>query len=115
MSAFNELAKDAITVARTLPPQALDVTGVDVLGEGEKVDVLSLKATPELLRARDMVKKWNASQYPDFMPHVTVGPEGSAEGQLPVKLYFDQLMVAWGNRQLTFPLGYDTGLAKSNY
>jgi 2'-5' RNA ligase len=105
MSSFNELAKDAITVAKMMPPFSLDVLGVDVMGEGDKVDVLTLKSTPELLRARDLVEHWNGSQYTNFIPHVTVGPEGSAEGMLPVKLYFDQLMVAWGNRQLLFPVG----------
>jgi 2'-5' RNA ligase len=114
VSAFNELAKDAITVARTMPPFSLDVVGVDVLGDEEKVDVLTLKPIPELLRARDLVEHWNGSQHKDFIPHVTVGPEGSAEGSLPVKLYFDQLMVAWGNRQLLFPVGMYMSEAKSN-
>jgi 2'-5' RNA ligase len=115
MAMFNELAKDAITVARSTPAMVLDVLSVDVMGEGERVDVLTMKPTTELLRARDWLKKWNASQYPDFIPHVTIGPEGSAEGPMPVKLYFDTLMVAWGNRQLTFPLGYNIGEAKSAY
>jgi 2'-5' RNA ligase len=48
MATFNDLAKDAITVARTTPSMALDVTGVEVWGEGEKVDVLTIKPTTEL-------------------------------------------------------------------
>jgi 2'-5' RNA ligase len=104
LSAFNEIAKDAITVARTMPPFRLPITGVEVFGEGEKVDVLTMQSTPALLRAREMVEKWNASQH-EFAPHVTIGPEGSAEGILPTELYFRDIIVEWGNRQLRFPLG----------
>jgi len=104
LGVFNELAKAAITVARMLHrPFSLDVTGVEVFGDEEKVDVLRLFTTPQILLARQMVERWNASEHP-FEPHATIGPEGSASGILPTKLYFDQIMVAWGNRQLVFPL-----------
>lgn len=102
---FNELAKDAITVARQTSPFSLDVTGVEVFGEDdEKVDVLTLQPTPPLLAARQLVEKWDVSQHP-FSPHCTIGPEGSAEGVLPTRLYFDRILVGWGNRDLSFPLG----------
>lgn len=105
ITSFNELAKDAITVALQTNPFSLDVTGIEVFGENdEKVDVLTLKAIPPLLTARHLVEGWNASQHP-FNPHCTIGPEGSAQGILPTRLYFDRILVGWGNRSLIFPLG----------
>lgn len=106
ISSFNRLAKDAISASRVTRPFALDVVGVEVFGDEEKVDVLRLQATPQLMAARRLVEGWNASQHP-FNPHCTVGPEGSAEGRLPTKLWFEEIMVAWGNRRLNFRLdGY---------
>lgn len=106
-TAFNELAKDAISVARMTKPFTLDVLGIDVFGsdETEKVDVLSMQKTPALYTARRIVEHWNASEYKELSPHVTVGPQGSADGVIPTKIYFDRLLAAWGNRQLTFQLG----------
>lgn len=108
MSSVSAIAKDAIMVARSIRPFALDVVGVEVFGGGEndnpKVDVLRLQPTQQLLLARQIVEHWNASDYP-FNPHCTVGPEGSAEGMLPTKLYFEQVAVSWGNRRLNFNLG----------
>lgn len=105
LTALNAIAKDAATVARTTKPFSLDVTGVEVFGDEEKVDVLTFYSTPQLDLARTMVEKWNASQYKEFKPHATIGPEGSADGIIPTRLYFEQLLVAWGNRHLIFPLG----------
>lgn len=108
VTAFNELAKDAITVARQTRPFSLDVTGIDQFGgdseDNPSVDVLTLQPIPSLLAARHLVEGWNASEHP-FNPHCTVGPEGSASGNLPVRLYFDRILVAWGNRNIIFNLG----------
>lgn len=103
-SDFNALAKDAILVSRLTGPFQLNVTGVEVFGEDEKVDVLRLDGTPELIRARQLVEHWNKSEHADFKPHATVGPAGSARGMLPTSLYFDRIMVAFGNEDMTFPL-----------
>lgn len=101
---FNDLAKAAISVARLTRSFSLDVMSVEVFGDDEeKVDVLRLSETSQLLLARQLVEPWNASQHP-FSAHVTIGPEGSASGMLPTNVYFAQIMVAWGNRQLVFPL-----------
>jgi 2'-5' RNA ligase len=105
LQAFNAIAKDAITAARISGPLMLDVTGVEVFGEApETVDVLTLQSVPKLDAARKAVEKWNASEYTTYSPHCTVGPEGSAQGVLPTRLYFDRLMVTWGNRQMSFRL-----------
>lgn len=105
---FNDIAKDALSVVRLMRrPFVLDVTGVDVFGgndDGPKVDVLTLGVTPQLQMARRLVQMWNASQHP-FNPHTTVGPEGSAEGDLPTQLYFDRLLASWGPKRLIFRLG----------
>ena len=104
----NALSKDALTVAQTTDPFSTVVTGVEVFGQGTmnqpKVDVLTLYLSPKLLLARQLVEKWNASQYKNYEPHATVGPEGSATGTLPTVLYFDRLLMAWGDKQLIFPL-----------
>lgn len=107
-TALNELAKDAISVANLIMtgPFKLNVTGVEVFGQDPdpKVDVLTLYPTPQLLLARNLVEKWNASQHQDFNPHATIGPEGSAWGNLPANLYFDRIAVSWGPKYMYFQL-----------
>lgn len=102
--AFNDMAKDGITIARMLKPFALEVTGVEVFGDEPKVDVLTLEMTPDVRMARNYVKSWDKSEH-GFNPHATIGPEGSADGILPSKLYFEEVLVAWGDRHLKFALG----------
>ena len=103
---FGDIAKDAIAVARMFKrPFELEVVGIEQFGdEGEKVDVLKLSSTPAIDSARRLVQMWNASEKP-FTPHATVGPEGSAEGHLPTKLYFDRVIATWGPKKLIFGLG----------
>lgn len=109
MAQFNDIAKDALAVVRLMKrPFTLDVTGIDTFGgddaDNPKVDVLTLGITPQLQMARRLVQIWNASQHP-FNPHATIGPEGSAEGELPTQLYFDRLIATWGPKQMSFRLG----------
>lgn len=107
---FGDICKDALTVARTLRrPFMLDVTGIEVFGgndDGPRVDVLKLEMKPEVQTARKLVQIWNASEHP-FTPHATIGPEGSAEGELPTKLFFDRILAQWGPKSLIFRLGSD--------
>lgn len=103
----NSLAKDCLSAARITGAFALPVTGVEVFGEaGQEVDVLTLYSSREVLLARQLVEKWNASQFKDFKAHATIGPKGSAAGTLPMVLFFDRLMLAWGDQQMIFPLNY---------
>lgn len=107
---FNELAKDAASIAMMSNPVMVRVTGVEVFGDMEKVDVLKLEPTSELLAMRRVVEDWNASEFP-FKPHCTIGPTGGQpiggtapdypQG-FPNFLFFDRIMVAWGNQALTF-------------
>jgi 2'-5' RNA ligase len=126
-SEFNTMAKDGISAARATGSFSLNVTGVETLGDaGEEVDVLTLYPTPQLLVARKLTESWDKSGFPEFLPHVTIGPAGSAYAQrvvdspdessysnrrrdlLPSSVYFDRLAVCWGNDRLIFNLNtYD--------
>jgi 2'-5' RNA ligase len=126
-SEFNVMGKDAISAARAIGGSfSLNVTGVDTLGDAaEEVDVLLMYPTPQLLIARKMVESWNRSEFAEFLPHVTIGPAGSAYTQrdvdtsefsysrssrnvLPNSIFFNRLAVCWGNDRLIFSLSdYD--------
>lgn len=122
-SEFNAMAKDAISAARVTGSFSLNVTGVETLGDaGEEVDALMMHPTPQLMVARQIVEKWNKSEFSDLLPHVSIGPAGSAFAQqvpsntdqlnyidrrqniLPAIVYFDRLAVCWGNDRLIFNL-----------
>lgn len=113
---FNQMAKDAISVGRLMGRFNLCVTGVEQMGE-PLVDALMLYPTPQLLLARKLVEEWDSGEFPDFKPHVTIGPAGSAEamivpqpaysmnylGQaLPTNLYFTKIAACWGDKRLIF-------------
>lgn len=100
-SAFNELAKDASTIAMLSGPLLLKVTGVSVFGDEDKVNVLNLALSSELLAMRRIVDSWNASEFP-FNPHATIGPVNEFVENVPMVLRFDRIMVGWGKDQLTF-------------
>ena len=103
---FNELAKDAASIAMLSNPITLQVLGKETFGNwSEKpedmVDVFRLRPSSELLGMRNLVENWNESEHP-FNPHVTIGPVGSAVEMAPVYLAFDRIMVGWGTEYLTF-------------
>lgn len=102
---FNEMAKDAAMLAMLTRPIQLRVTGVDVFGDNEsgKVNVLKLQPTSELWAMRRSVESWNESEH-SFSPHATIGPAEDFVDRafLPPALYFDRIMVGWGDEQLTF-------------
>lgn len=101
---FNTLGKDAISVGQMMSAFTLQVVQLDQFDEGiDAVDVLTLYPSPSLLVARRFVEKWNKSEHP-FTPHVTIGPAGSAKGELPTSVFFDRVAVAWGGKLLTFQL-----------
>lgn len=106
---YNALCKDALMVAKAGRGPTLDVTGVEVFGEGdEAVDVLELYPTPALLVARRLVEKWNGSQYKDFRPHATIGPVGSADllSRIPTRITFPRLGVFFGDKKMVFDLSW---------
>jgi 2'-5' RNA ligase len=104
--AFNELAKDACSIAMLCRPLTLEVTGLEVFGNwtddpDDKVDVFRLRPNSELLAMRRMVEQWNQSEFP-FNPHVTIGPTGQGVPERPRLLAFDRVLVGWGDEYLTF-------------
>lgn len=110
--AFNALAKDASMLASLSRPITLRTAGAEIFGDtlakayGEdKVDVIKLQPSPELLAMRRVVESWNASEFP-FNPHVTVGPAGSLLPEMPTHIAFNKIMVGWGPEQLVFSLNY---------
>lgn len=107
---FNELAKDACSLALVGRPLTLEVTGKEVFGNwtdnpNDQVDVFRLRPTQELLAMRRFVERWNASEHP-FNPHVTIGPTNqNGYVEQPRLLAFDRILVGWGEEYLTFRLG----------
>lgn len=120
-SDLNAMAKDAISAARVTGSFSLPVTSVEEFGDTDKVDVLILYPTPQLLVARNLVKHWDKVDYP-FNAHATIGPAGSAFARkveygseyesyrdpeykrdvLPDRLYFNRIAVCWGDKRLVF-------------
>lgn len=101
-SDFNEMAKDAASLAMISDPLYVKTMGIDIFGDdAERVNVIKLQQTPELLAMRRFVEDWNQSKYP-FSPHCTIGPVGTVPPYVPPSLAFNRIMVCWGSDQLTF-------------
>lgn len=100
---FNDMAKDAASIAMLSSPITLRVTGVEVFGEEEKVDVLKLDKSSEVMAMRKIVDDWNASEHP-FNPHCTIGPLGSSMAipEIPRWVAFNRIYVGYGEESLTF-------------
>lgn len=119
---FNEMGKDTISVARLTRTFSLNVTGVEEWGVTERVDVLTLFPTPQLLVARQITERWDIGDFKEFKPHATIGPAGSAaaldvpvntnmfdsprrgRSTLPSSIWFDRIAACWGDKKLVFAL-----------
>ncbi len=101
---FNELAKLASVVAESTSEFLAKVKGVETFGEDEKVSVLVLEKTDELVRLRQKFEKWDDSDFTVYRPHATIGPEGTVINPVPLYLVFDRLAVVWGDQILSFRL-----------
>lgn len=106
---FNELVKDVASIALLTNPIMAKVIGPDVMGNDERVDVFRISPTPEILAIRRMLNEWNNGDFPDFEPHVTIGPEGSYSPEwssqsiaYPMYMLFDRIMLLWGKDRITF-------------
>ncbi len=103
--AFNELATKVISIGLSFNPVNLDVLGVETFGKkDEKVDVLRLTSSSDLLTMRKIVDEWNASEFP-FNPHATIGPIGTLKESPPSKLTFDRVGLFWGEDSTVLKLG----------
>lgn len=117
-SDFSAMAKDAVSAARITGSFSLNVMGVEEWGEIERVDVLTLYPTPQLLLARNLVEKWDTGEFPEYKPHATIGPAGSAASMnensgyrqqyrasaLPNRLHFNRIAATWGDKRLIFDM-----------
>lgn len=108
---FNELAKDVASIAMLSNPIMAKVMGKDVMGTDQRVDVLLIDPSPEILSIHRMLRDWDNGDFPSFEPHVTVGPEGSwnqnwdmSTNGMPMPMYitFDRIMILWGSEKLPF-------------
>lgn len=102
-SDFSAMAKDTSLLAMFLKPFTLKVTGLEVFGDEEKVNVLRFRPTLELSGARRYVNGWNMSKHP-FNPHATIGPVDSPIPYVPNFMSFDRIIITWGDENLTFAL-----------
>lgn len=100
-NAFNELAKDAASIAMMARPLTLRTLGTDFFGDENDVEVIRLQATTELMSMRRVLESWNQSEWP-FNPHVTVGPKTDEAVVPPTYIAFDRIMVSFGDENLTF-------------
>jgi len=100
---FNKMAKEVSDLAVLSRPLAIDTFGIEVFGNEEKVDVIRLLATPELMAIRNTLVKYDVSEHP-FHPHVTVGPVGSANYPIPTRLFFDRFLIKYGQESMVFKL-----------
>ena len=107
-SIYNELAKDAVSVAQTYEEVDLQVNRVRTFGGGRDpfVDALTFEPTPTLLQIRKKFERWNGSEFP-FNPHATIGPVGSAQ-KIPDSVLFDRISVCWGREMVTYLLRQPT-------
>lgn len=104
---YNEMAKKGLALAMSCAPITLDVLALEVFGEGlDKVEVLLLRPSAEILAMRHAVEDWNGSQYHQYKPHATIGPVGSTkfDDPLPTSLTFDRIYVSWGPLNLTYKM-----------
>jgi len=99
---LSDLLKIAYRISKLTNPVLLKVSGVDVFGEEEKVDVIRLVPTPQLLSIRDFFIEWDDGSFPDFKPHATIGPAFGSRENIPMMLMFDRICVWWGDEKNIF-------------
>lgn len=109
---FNNLAKDAATLALLASPFSLIVKGVQKFGpDNDQVQALAFQPTPDLWAMRRFVEHWNKSEFP-FNPHATIGPVTNLTGyvdNVPRSVMFDRLYLGFGDENLTFNLRRGNG------
>lgn len=96
------LTKLISSIAIVTNPFPVKITGQEVFGTDEKVEVFRLVITPELSSLRNLLETWDDSEFPIFKPHATIGPEGTTVQDPPLFLMFDRIMLGWGEERITF-------------
>lgn len=98
------LSKNASAVGTLSKPVLLKTKGVEVFGDDEKVDVIRLDESHQLIAIRSLFEDYDDGEFPVYKPHVTIGEVGSSNGNMPIMLKFDRIMVGWGEKKLVFKL-----------
>lgn len=103
-SDFSSLTKDASSLATLGRMIDLSVMGTDVFGPPEdRVYVLELRPSVDLMVMRKFVERWDKSDFPDYKPHCTIGPNPPDPMRIqPSRLMFNRILVAWGDEQVVF-------------
>jgi 2'-5' RNA ligase len=102
---YNELLKAANDIAQRTPKLHLRTSGVEVFGpEDKQVDVIRIELTPRLRLIRAILKPHDEGRFPEFKPHCTIGPVGSARNNIPTIISFDRIVVAWGADRMAYQL-----------
>lgn len=101
------MAKAALSIALLCPPVTMRILTKDVYGDGSdgnpKVDVVRFHPNSDLLKMREIVEEWDESKF-TFHPHLTVGPEGTWNGILPMMVAFDRVCFCVGDQRQEFHL-----------
>jgi len=104
-SDLDGLAKAAFSLAMVGRPVTLRTLMKDRFGSGTEdnpfVDVFRFHPNLDLVRMRSVVEDWNASEFP-FKPHMTVGPEGSWTGEMPMMVAFTKVAFCVGDNRQEF-------------
>ena len=96
------LVKMALVVSTITSPFLVEVSGIEVFGDEERVDVLALEPRPKLLAVRELFLKWDNLEFPDYKPHATIGPAFGPRQNIPIALLFDRICVWWGDEKVIF-------------
>lgn len=111
-SDLDGLSKAASSIAMFSRPVTMRTLTKDVFGDGTegspKVDVLRFHPNLEVIKMRNLVDDWDASDFP-FRPHMAVGPEGSWVGEVPRIVAFDKVCFCVGTTRQEFQLSRTLG------
>lgn len=110
---INALGKAASSIAMFTRPVTMRTLTKDVFGDGSggnpKVDVLRFHPNLEVVKMRDSLQDWDTSKFP-FRPHMTVGPEGSWQEEIPRFVAFDKVCFVVGDDKQEFHMNALTGV-----
>jgi len=95
------LIKLVSSVAILTNPFPVKIIGKEILGD-DRLETFKLANTSELSSLRSIFESWDDSEFPNFKPHATIGPEGTKVQNPPLFLMFDRIMLGWGEERIVF-------------
>lgn len=102
---FQEVVYKVSHLASLISP--FNVTGhkLEVLGPpGDQVEALTFKKHPKLSALRYFLEEYNASEYKEFKPHITINKRNEETFALPDIVNFEKMVVSWGAHDVVFKL-----------